>query len=107
MDSIVKWLSYEFHVYTPDTSWNDIGGIYIFTGISQNKWIPYYIGQTDSFKNRPLSSHEQWDKAQRLGATHIHAMVVQQEATRLAIEKELIQAFQPKLNQQLKTVYQY
>lgn len=103
----VNWLTYCFTVYSTETTWNNIGGLYIFCGLnSQNRWVPYYIGQTDSFQNR-LPSHDRWEEARRLGATHVHAMVERQEANRLAIEKELIQAFQPKLNQQLKAAYQY
>lgn len=104
MDSKVRWLSYEFTVYSPDTNWYDVGGVYIFCGANQhNKWVPIYIGQTNSFRDR-LPCHENWNTAQSLGATRIHAMVEQVEATRLQIERELILAFQPKLNQQLKVV---
>jgi excinuclease UvrABC nuclease subunit len=102
----VKWLSYELYVYTINTNWNDdVGGIYIFSGpINNNQWVAYYIGQTDSFKDR-LPNHERWEEAKRLGATHVHAMVVRQEATREDIERELIRAFQPRLNLQLKESY--
>ena len=63
----------DFNVYDTNTTWNDVAGIYIFCGISQqNKWVPIYIGQTDSFCNR-IPQHEQWTPASELGATHIHA----------------------------------
>ena len=57
-----------------------------------------------SFGTR-IPSHEQWTPAVRLGDTHIHAMVASEEASRLAIEELLIQAFQPALNTQLKQAY--
>jgi excinuclease UvrABC nuclease subunit len=97
-----NWSGYEFTVYTANTNWNEVGGIYIFCGVNpQNQWVALYIGQADSLRNR-IPSHEQWNPAVRLGATHIHAMVVQQEWTRDSIERQLIQNHQPRLNVQHK-----
>ncbi len=102
MGDSVKWLSYEFTIYAPNTMWNDVAGVYIFCGINaQNQWVALYVGQADSFRNR-IQSHEQWSPAVWLGATHIHARVVPQVTARDAIERELIQAYQPRLNTQLK-----
>ena len=102
MSDTVKWLSYEFTVYTPNTTWNDVAGVYIFCGVNaQNQWVALYVGQADSFRNR-IPSHEQWIPAVRLGATHVHAQVVPQATTRDAVERELIQVYQPRLNTQLK-----
>jgi excinuclease UvrABC nuclease subunit len=102
MSDKVQWLSYEFTVYQQSVQWNNVGGIYIFAGLNQqNQWVPYYIGKADSFANR-IPSHEQWDKARSLGATHVHARTVEQEAERDRIEPELIRKFQPRLNTQLR-----
>ena len=49
-----------------------------------------------------LPTHEKWSAAVRLGATHVHAIVVPLATTRDLIERQLIQAFQPLLNRQLK-----
>lgn len=98
----VSWLKYNFDVYQHGAAWNEVGGVYIFCGLSQqNLWVPIYIGKADSLRNR-IPSHEQWNPARRLGATHVHALVVEQEATRAVIEATLIRAFQPVLNTQLK-----
>jgi len=98
----VNWLSYGFDVYSPNTTWNDVPGIYIFTGLNAvGRWRAFYIGQASSFKDR-FANHENWAAAVRLGATHVHALVVQQAATRDNIEAELIAACQPSLNVQLK-----
>jgi len=99
----VKWLDYEFDVYNPGgTTWNDVPGIYIFCGLnSAGRWVAHYIGQAESFKDR-IPNHEKWNEAARLGATHVHAMVVQHAAIRGSMEQELIRAFQPTLNVQLK-----
>jgi len=102
--STCRWLTYDFTIYgMEETNWNEIGGIYIFAGsTTANQWKGYYIGKAESFKSRLSSNHEQWRPAQRLGASHVHAMVVTQEASRVAIEKELIQQVQPRLNTQHK-----
>lgn len=98
-----KWLNYGFGVYLPNATWNPIPGIYIFCFVNpqKNVWEPLYIGETESFKDR-FANHDRWDEACRLGATHVHAMAVQQAGARLLIEKELIQRFQPVLNVQHK-----
>ena len=99
----VQWLSYDFTVYNPlMTTWNDVAGVYVFTGLDRiGRWIALYIGQADSLRTR-LSRHEQWSPAVRLGATHVHAMVVPLKADRDRIEQELIQAYRPTLNLQLR-----
>jgi excinuclease UvrABC nuclease subunit len=99
----VQWLSYDFTVYNPlMTTWNDVAGVYVFTGLDRiGRWIALYIGQADSLRTR-LSRHEQWSPAVRLGATHVHAMVVPLQADRDRIERELIQAYRPTLNLQLR-----
>jgi excinuclease UvrABC nuclease subunit len=98
----ITWLTHEFTVHLHGEQWNNVAGIYIFAGLNRlNQWTPLYIGQAGSFQDR-IPSHEQWDKARSLGATHVHAKVVQLQPQRDSIEKQLIQAFQPRLNTQLK-----
>ena len=100
MADTVNWLSYEFTVYERNTNWNNVGGIYIFTGLNlQNLWVAYYIGETGSFSTR-IPSHERWFQAVQLGATHVHARGESLEASRVAVEIELIQNFDPPLNKQ-------
>jgi excinuclease UvrABC nuclease subunit len=99
MENTAKWKTYEFQVLQKDASWNAVGGVYIFAGIKDNFWRAYYIGQAESFKTRMLN-HDKWDEARELGATHVHAMTIQQAASRDAIERDLIQSFQPQLNVQ-------
>lgn len=102
MSDKVTWQGHEFNIYAHDGNWNDIGGLYIFAGVTpQNKWKAYYIGKAESFQSR-IPSHERWNEAVRLGATHVHARAVSQEATRAQVEAQLIQSFQPPLNTQLK-----
>jgi hypothetical protein len=98
MNDKIKWLDYEFTSLKPDAPWNDVGGVYIFCGVNQkNEWQSFYIGIAQSFRER-FSSHEKWDKAAKLGATHIHALVEENEERRVAIEKTLIGLWKPPLN---------
>jgi excinuclease UvrABC nuclease subunit len=97
MNDKVNWLNHEFTVFNPDAAWNEVGGVYIFCGSVKNQWQPFYIGKTDNFRTR-FSSHEVWDKAAKLGATHIHAMTIPTDAARDKVEQELIKTWKPPLN---------
>jgi hypothetical protein len=100
MANTVNWGAHAFHVLSMETDWNDEAGVYIFGGIQADAlWHAYYVGTTDSFKTR-LQNHEQWVPACRLGASHVHAMVVPLPATRELIEQELIATYRPYLNTQ-------
>ena len=103
MDITIKWLEHEFTVYRHDADWHNVAGLYIFSGKdpTDNKWFPLYIGQALSLSER-LPTHEKWSAAVRLGATHVHAMVVPLATRRDSIERQLIETFQPSLNRQLK-----
>jgi len=96
------WLSYEFNSYAPNSTWNDVAGVYIFCGVNaQNQWVPLYVGQAESLRDR-FSSHEKWAPAVQHGARHVHVRVIPQAAMRDVIEREIIKAYQPRLNDQLK-----
>jgi excinuclease UvrABC nuclease subunit len=102
MNKTAQWLGYEFEVHNPNVTWSDVGGIYIFCGVTpQNTWVPIYIGQAVSLKDR-LGNHDRWDEAEALGAICVHAMVVATQAQRDSIEERLIRSYRPHLNTQLK-----
>ena len=97
---VISWSGYDFTCHDPElTNWNDVPGVYIFAGVSSDGrwWQAKYIGQTRSFRDR-LNAHERWGEASRMGATHIHASVVEQEFRRSAIEGYLISAYSPPMN---------
>ena len=81
---------YVFTVYDLNTNWYDVGGVYIFAKIENRKWVPIYIGETHSFKERLVRSHEKWDCALRRGMTHIHALRIDDSRRRKAVERDLI-----------------
>ena len=95
----VDWLHYRFFVHRPYTNWADVGGLYIFSYVTEsNEWCPLYVGETKSLSDR-IPGHEKWREAVTLGATHIHAKAESSRDNRLRIERELIQAYQPYLNE--------
>lgn len=65
---------YVYSVYSLNTNWNDVPGNYIFARQVTGGWTAIYIGETESFKRRPLGpGHEAWDCARRHHMTHVHA----------------------------------
>ena len=83
------WLDYEFTVYEDVfADWPEVGGLYVFasrekTSLVGPRWLPLYVGRTRNFCTR-LPTHERWQEAQRLGATHLHLRVEPEEAKRQA-----------------------
>lgn len=66
--------------------------------------VPVYIGQCDNFKTR-LPTHEQIGPATRLGAMHVLTRLNSAgEQARLDEERDLIQRWQPTLNDQHRKV---
>lgn len=97
-----NWSNYEFDIHQHSANWNDVAGIYIFAGRNlQNQWVPLYIGQASSLRNR-LPNHERWMDAVRKGATHVHAKAVHAQQDRDNLEGLLIRTYQPTLNELLK-----
>lgn len=100
MSAPARWLDHEFTVYEPNVPWIEVPAVYIFAGISTTgRWTPIYVGETGNLRTR-LAAHEKWSAAQRQGATHIHAVVLDDEHQRRALESLLIQNFEPRLNVQ-------
>lgn len=100
MPDTVKWLNYEFEIHLPNADWNEVAGLYIFAGRNlRGEWYPLYIGETKSLAER-LPTHERWLEAMMFGTSHIHARVEKDKKTRLDVEQELIEAYQPRLNNQ-------
>lgn len=107
METQCKWEvgggdSLIFDILGVNTKWNSVPGVYIFgyRG-SDAKWNPVYIGMTTDFSDR-LPTHEIRDQAFQLGATHIHAKVMGDQANRAWYEKKLIELYQPPLNKQYR-----
>ena len=96
------WLdSQQFEVHNSiNIGWAAVAGVYIFVRVNaQGNYVPLYVGQTTSFAAR-LPGHERWAEAVRLGATQVHAKVVQDANQRTRLEVALIRRFNPVLNKQ-------
>lgn len=87
----------KFSIYPFETSWNDCAGLYIFARNQGDIWYPEYIGQALSFRDR-LPNHERWQEARLRGTTNVHALAVGWQSDRDRLEKMLIEAFKPALN---------
>ena len=102
MTNVVEWLGYEFTVYAGNANWNEVGGLYVFVrhlvddqGTPQ--WYALYVGQTRNFADR-IPTHEKWLEAVRMGANQIHARTEENGLKREALEKKLIESYEPTLN---------
>jgi predicted GIY-YIG superfamily endonuclease len=87
---------YSFEVYPYDTSWKEIGAVYLVTkrtakldGSGTHTFI--YVGQTDNLKERH-ENHHRADCFTRHGMNCLCVHVEQNEKTRLAIEADLLAA---------------
>jgi len=97
----VNWGGYNFEVCEKSGLWRVSPGLYVFAGFANGYWIAKYIGKTEDFNAR-IPRHERWEEAVRLGATHVHARIETNAIQRMLIERDLIQRFQPPLNDQLR-----
>ena len=99
MSETTWWLDHEFTVHEPSDDWPAASGLYIFAGRDPifSTWNPLYVGRAKAFARR-LPNHERWQEAEMLGGTHIHLRVERLGASLIALEKELIEAYQPPLN---------
>ena len=89
---------YEFSSHLYESSWADVGGIYLFAARLRNgDWNPLFIGHSDSFEYA-IPNHEKWPWAVLLGATHVLACALIVQSKRLAVETEMIARLKPPLN---------
>lgn len=94
-------IRHRFWIYPRGTKFNEpCPGIYIYAReTSPHKWIPIYIGQAENVNVR-LTDQEQQKRVDQHGATHVHVSIIAKEKSRLAIEKDLIQEWNPVCNMQ-------
>lgn len=81
-----------------------VSGNYAFVKqLPNGNFTPLYFGETDDVQDR-IPSHEIWDEALRLGATHVMSHTTPAgEYARLAEEADLIARYNPPLNVQHRT----
>lgn len=91
--------TYEYWIHPLGTAFKDAPGNYVFAKQnSSGSWVPAYIGQTGSLRDR-LADHEKEACAHRNGATHIHVHTSSSvESIRRNEESDLIARWQPACN---------
>lgn len=89
---------YEFKVYPWGTSFKSIGGLYLVLKKNENgNYGILYVGQTGDLSER-FDDHHKQSCFDRNGKTHIAVKVEGVEKTRLAIERDLIDNYNPTCN---------
>jgi hypothetical protein len=78
-------------------------GVYAFCKAVNGRWVPVYIGETDSFARRiggDLTLHRAWPAIRDAGATHLAILTVPgPQHRRLDIAKDLKAKYKPSCNQ--------
>lgn len=92
---------YEFEVYTLDTSFKNIGAVYIFTkgivnDVKRNRDF-LYIGQTEELADR-IYSHEKWPCLESNDVHFVCVNVDENENSRQRKEADLLQAVETTCN---------
>jgi hypothetical protein len=90
--------SYGFNVYSINTEFNFVPAVYGVTRRdAQGNHTVIYVGQTGDMSER-MDQHHKWDCFTRNKANCICVHQQKSEATRLAIEQDLIAAYNPPCN---------
>ena len=82
---------------------NAVAGNYMFIKLTNQGWVPVYIGIADDLSQR-LRAHEMSATAVLFGATHIAAHVQDDLDGRRAEESDLIGRWNPACNTQHRTL---
>lgn len=99
-----RW--FDFEVVRAKRDWEPLPGVYMFVKPGDQSShegagpVVLYIAKTSSFADA-LARHEMWGHAHQLGAQEIHLLPVTDDASRLRIEKDLLEAQTPILNKQM------
>ena len=96
---------YDLDLANLNAPWNDVGGIYVFIRWDGRQLTVVRVGKCVSFQKRPMPpAHPCWLEAFRdHGATHVLALAIHDEKTRAGAEQDLIAAYNPPMNVQLRT----
>lgn len=109
MANLISWpgrsgRSYQYAFVDMSRPFNTVAGNYVFAKQMLNgRFVPLYFGETSDFSGR-MPSHEVWQAAIAMGATHAMAHTTQGgELVRRAEERDLIEGWNPPLNVQYRT----
>ena len=100
----VSGQDYAFSIYPDGQAFNPVSGVYLFCKrLVTGSYEVLYVGETKSFQERlgtPITGHDGYVRARKLGMTHIAAMTVVGDAERLRIETDLRHGLNPSANAQ-------
>ncbi len=106
-DETITWpgksgAEYKYWIHALGTTFKDVAGNYMFIKQTQpNRFVPIYIGETESLKDRldNLDTHHKRACTKRDGATHLcaHTNSSGEEARRVE-ESDLIARWNPPCN---------
>jgi len=93
---------YTFEVYPTETTFNDVGAVYVFSkrvvnASGKGTHTLLYVGQTDSLADR-IPNHEKWSCAVRNGVNCICVHRDDNEQSRRAKEADLLAINNPPCN---------
>jgi len=93
---------YVFQVCDPNLPFVPYAGNYAMASRGLLGWFVAYIGETNNLRDR-LATHERWAEARSMGCRYILAHQTIGDSVRMAEEADLIAAYNPPLNRQLRT----
>ena len=92
----------DFEVFNVQDEFKDEGGVYIFckevNSVYSKEYLPLYVGQSKSLKERLGKDHHKLQKARNLGMTHILIDYEQDKQERELLEGFYIGFYDPQLN---------
>ena len=96
---------YVFEIYPIGTAFHAVSGVYILCRKipGASTWEALYVGETQSLHQRlnaGIAHHDGYRRAVRQGATHVGALVVNDETNRLRVETDLRHGLNPVANRQ-------
>lgn len=91
---------YQFAAYPKHFSWNEVPGVYAILKWTGTQWIVLYVGEAENLKQR-LSGHHRQTCFDRNGWTHLAFLHESSGVRRLAIERDVMEAYQPTCNKEV------
>jgi len=90
---------HRFDVCGPQHQFGSGPAVYCFArpGYGGRGWVPLFLSRTGNLAKR-LATHEQWEEAQLLGATHVLVCQHDERDAREYVEADLSSALKPVMN---------
>jgi hypothetical protein len=95
----VSGRSHKFTAHRPDEAFPVAAAVYAFArpGFGGKGWVIVFLSRTGNLAAR-LTSHERWEEARLLGATHVLVHQRDERDVREYVEADLLASLKPVLN---------